>query len=227
MPWRGFHVAVWIVALCAAAGLAPLRACAPVTPERAAQERQLCVDLWNATTMRRVYGRDTIAIVSARPCRVTVAIGTDADGRLHKFRCVLNRFGAYACPPYAQERTPDPGTWNARTSSGVLRLDVPPAQKLRFRPPVWATRYEVVDGYIVPFGPKGSRREGVRIVGHARGSCLWHRGNAVTTARCGGRDNWIRDPCFGAIGPVVVGTTLLCPRERGSLAFVRFRVDRT
>ena len=207
------------------AGIGPIRACSP-SAERAAQDRQLCVDLWNGTKMRRVAW-DTIAFVSSSPCRVTLAIEPAPERRRFQLRCALNRFGAYSCPSHAQEPFPEPG-WNARTRRGVLVLDHPPKRRLPLEPPAWARRYELLNGYILPFDRFGDRRPGVRIVGHATGSCLSlpERGDYKTTRRCAGRDNWIRDPCFSPTGSVAAGVTLLCPRDRGSTGFVRFLVRR-
>jgi hypothetical protein len=191
--------------------------------EQDAQQRQLCVDRWNSTKMHWGYA-NTVAIVAASPCRVTLAYRP--DDRLHHFACHVNRFGAYRCPSHAQGPGYDSGTWNARVRRHLLRLTQPPKVRLRFKPPAWATRYEVWNGYIIPFDRNGGRRSGLRTVAAASGSCLGPSASQPykTGHRCFGYDNFIRDPCFSRTGRVSVGMTVLCPNEPGSTAFTRFYV---
>jgi hypothetical protein len=167
------------------------------TVERIAQERQLCVERWNATKMRW-GGRNTIAIVRAWPCRLRLAysFGNEPPRRRNHFRCRMNRFGADRCDSHAQGPGYDPGGWNATLRSYVMGLNHPPKHRLPFKPPPWALRYEIENGFIIPFAPDRRLRQGLHMFGHASGGCLgYHLGASYRTPRrCFGNDHFIRDP---------------------------------
>jgi hypothetical protein len=214
-------------ALAAAVGAAVLVAGAAAARPNDAQQRQLCVDRWNALNMR--WGRaNTVAVVRAAPCRVTLAYAyAGGVDRKNNFACVLNRFGAYACPGHAQGPGHDVGGWNATLRGYVLRLTDAPVHRVPSSPPPWLKRYEVTNGYLIPFDRRGARVAGIRVVAAVTGNCLPQIGKATfrSSLRCFGDDSFIRDPCFTATGRVRPGDFVLCPRAPGSTAFDRLRVD--
>jgi hypothetical protein len=194
-----------------------------------AQQRQLCVDRWNALNMRW-GGANTIAVVLAAPCRVTLAWAyAGAVNRKYNFACVVNRFGAYACPSHAQGPGYDVGGWNATLRGYVLRLNHPPPLRLRLSLPGWARRYELTNGFIIPFDGRGAAVGGIRIRAAVTGNCLAAFGRVTFRSglRCFGDDNYIRDPCFSPTGDVHAGDSVLCPRAPGSTVFDRLRVKST
>jgi hypothetical protein len=189
------------------------------------QQRQLCVDRWSALNMR--WGEaNTIAVVRAMPCRVTLAYafpGRRSQAQLRVRRQPIRRLFV------SQPRT-GAGLRRRRLERDlrgyVLRSEHPPARRLPFTPPSWVKRHEVTNGYIIPFDRRGAQVAGIRVVAAVTGSCLKQGGRLTFRSglRCFGDDDYIRDPCFTATGRVQQGDSALCPRAPGSTAFDRLRI---
>lgn len=229
---RATILALVVASVVCCAALASVVCCAAgfASSGTEAQQLQLCVDRWNATNMR--WGRpNTVAIVKSAPCRITLAYapGDGSIDRKNHFACQVNRFGAYQCDSHAQGPGYDPGGWNSTLRAYKLRLVQPPPVRLRFTPQPWMTRYELLNGYIIPYRPNGQLRAGIRTHGNVTGACIPPSGafNYKTTQRCFGDDDYIRDPCYSPSGTVSIGSTVLCPDAPGSTLFNRFRVNGT
>lgn len=207
------------------------------------QTQQGCVDRWNQMRMSQ---ENTIAsIVANRRCSVTLAYTfTAASGgpkmcapgqrvsgtarqcldRQHAFVCVLNQYGAYACPSHANQS--GGVDWNASLDRhGVLSLDHPPKTKPTTALPGWAATYPYKDGFILPWTSTGSLRAGLSLTEH-RSSGLCSQASETTTApgalRCYAARE-LYDPCFSPEPSWADGRAIAaCAQAPGSTKFSRF-----
>jgi hypothetical protein len=184
----------------------------------------------------------TVAAVRARPrCQVELAYsfrqstGSCAPVQLYRakpltcidrrssFLCVLNRYGAYACPTHAGRS--HVRVWNAILQHRRLVLKHPPVVMPHMSLPRWAHRYPYQDGFIHPWTYTGQLRRGLKLTGHYSGTCSQtsEETSATTALRCGVRKKgflYLLDPCFaqrpGWRRGGVVGA---CETAPGSLTF--------
>jgi hypothetical protein len=189
----------------------------------------------------------TVAAVRARPgCQVELvysfrqSTGSCAPAQLYRakagtcidrhssFLCVLNRYGAYACPTHAGSTRVR--VWNAILAHARLALKHPPAVIPHTEPPPWTQRYPYQDGFIHPWTPTGSMRRGLKLTGHQKGTCSQtsEETNATTALRCGVRKNgflYLLDPCFAQSRAWRRGGVIgACENAPGSLTFKRLLI---
>jgi hypothetical protein len=216
----------------------------PTGRQDRAQSLQRCVDRWNQMRMTLL---GTVASVRARPrCEVELAYsfrlstGSCAAAQVYRgaprtcvdrrssFLCVLNQFGAYACPTHAD--TTHVRRWNAIFRGHHLVLKHPPAVMPRTPLPGWARRYPYRDGFIQPWTSADHLRSGLTLVGQYGGKCSQtsELTTATTALRCGFTRRgflYLLDPCFAQKPTWRRGGGLgACETAPGSATFRRFLI---
>ena len=152
--------------------------------------------------------------------------------RRSTYVCVINGFGAFACPTNA-EGSPPLANENATTDGrGVLRLEVP-SRRTHATPPLpWQRRYPHVDGWIEPWTSSGKLRPGLRFAIRYSGGGSCSRGSEQTVAKAAVRCFWvvrsaIVDPCFPQRAEWRHrGAVLACATAPGRTVFGRFVITK-
>jgi hypothetical protein len=207
------------------------------TPPRA-QALRTCVERWNEADMRD-WGGFTAAWVGVsrldrerllavglrfgpRRCVVTVAVG-----RRQSWSCVVNRFGAYACPLRHEGDDVPLRHPNARIDSrGRLRASFSLAGTHRPRRLAWQ-RYPRRDGYVDPWTPAGKLPAGLRFTSTYTGgggcSAQAEETAAKSAVRCLWRGLYQVHPCFAPPGRWNHrGGVVACAQGTGATTFGRF-----
>jgi len=200
-----------------------------------AQNLRTCVDRWNQGNM--VGWGPTLASVGVADRRVeagewtrcVVALAVHYKRRVFQgstYVCVLNHFGAYACPTNA-EGSPPLRMPNAATDErGVLRLDKPlkgthPTASLAWQ------RYPHVDGWIEPWTPSGRLLRGLTFEGRSHGPCGFgsYQTRSKSAGRCRGPGQAGWDPCFPQKQAWLRGGVGACGEAPGDTAFFRWAIS--
>jgi len=156
--------------------------------------------------------------------------------RSSTFTCVLDRYGAYACPVrHEPSRTPLQQENAITDEHGVMSVDVPIDGTHAVQPLTWARRYPHADGWIEPWTSSGKLRPGLRFVAHpftknyrGGGSCA--TGSELTQAksaiRCLWRRMYVVDPCFPETADWPQASAVAaCPDWPGGTTFARFIIS--
>jgi hypothetical protein len=165
---------------------------------------------------------------SCSPLQLSRAKPRTCIDRSNSFPCVLNAYGAYACPTHAERS--HVRDWNAIIRHGRLVLKRPPAVLPHTPSPRWSQRYPYQDGFIHPWTATGHLRRGLKLIGHYRGTCSQtSEETTVTTAlRCGVRRNgflYLLDPCFAQNSAWRRGGVIgACETAPGSITFRRLLI---
>ena len=242
------------VAACAGLGYTRFVRWTITGPNPDAQELRTCADRWTQGNMlgwgptqasvgvaiRRVkagqasrcvvalavhYKRDPRSGCSGSPA-VPGHPGSCVD-RGSTYVCVLNRFGAYACPSNA-EGSPPLRHENATTDErGVLRLDKPLAGTHPTPPLGWQRRYPHIRGWIEPWTASGKLRRGLRLESGHRGPCFGGSYETQTDSvlRCRGPDLGAFDPCFPETRDWRDGGVAACAEAPGDTAFTSWVIS--
>ena len=148
------------------------------------------------------------------------------------FFCVINVYGAYACPPrHEPDRTlPLKKQDGATDTRGVLRLVVPLRGTQAARPLTWQ-HYPHTDGWIEPWERFHRLRTGLTFTGTFRGGGSCGVGSEQSVAksaiRCLWRNSNIVDPCFPPQRRWNhLGVLVACSTAPGARAFTRFEITR-
>jgi hypothetical protein len=227
---------VGIVAL----GLLFAAAGAAAATPRQTQALRTCVDRWNEANMRdwggypaawvglRRLDRNRLLEVGMRfrPRRCVVMV---AVGQGQSWSCVLDRFGAYACPLRHEGDPVRLRHPNARVDKrGVLRpsfslAGTHPSRRLNWQ------RYPRREGYVEPWARSGKLRPGLRFGStySGGGSCDQDFGSEMTSSaraiRCLWRGLYQVDPCFAPPGRWNRrGGVVACSTGPGATTFGRF-----
>ena len=217
-----------------------------------AQRLRLCVDRWNQGRM--VLWGPTLASVSLRSrCAVTMAYWYERMPQLGKklecgggaarpfpghptlcldrtfsFICVLDRFGAYACPSHVNS-----GALKHKNATvdrtGHLILDKPLAGTTATPLLPWQRRYTYREGYIYPWTSAGTLRQGLTLFGHRHANCDPSSMQAGGTAlRCSiNSGSLLVDPCYPQRAAWARGGGVAaCPTAPGATTFERLKISR-
>jgi hypothetical protein len=149
------------------------------------------------------------------------------------FFCVINRFGAYACPPrHEPDRTlPLRRKDGATDARGVLTLSIATPATHRTPLLLWQKRYPHIDGWILPWTSSGDLRRGVtlnNVIDRGGGTCGSgsEQSVALSALRCLWHQTYILDPCFPQHARWNHrGAIVACATEPGSTMFGRLVVN--
>ena len=212
------------------------------------QALRTCADRWNQGNM--IGWGPTLADVgvalrrveAGEPSRCVVALavsykrqtgsgcyGHPVPGHTHycfrrsqTYVCVMQRVGAYACPPNA-ESSPPLRRQNAKVDErGVLALDVSP-KGTHATPSLAWQRYPHVDGFVEPWTSSGTLRPGLRFQGEGRGRCFVVAETVTSGISCLGRGGLRYDACFPRRPKWRAGDVAACG-ELGGIRFVRWTI---
>lgn len=238
-PRASTGISLWTVAarsvfwLLLAAALALATGCGRKSSDT--QSLRTCVDRWNQGNMvgwgpapvnvafRRPVAKEHSSIVlpSRRQCIVAIAVGRGT------WTCVLQRPGAYWCPPLHEPTGPPLIALKGRNAMidrrGLIEVDSP-LKGTHPTPPLAWQRYPHIDGFVEPWTSSGKLRPGLRFKGEGRGRCFVIDETVRSGISC--LDGNLRyDACFPRRRNWRAGDLAACGGF-GDIHFVRWRITR-